>query len=215
MTKVTIVDYGMGNLLSVSKALEKCLGETIIAETPTDVANAGHLILPGVGAFAKGIKTLNDRGFSDAIRNHVTAGKPMMGICLGMQFLFAGSKEHGSYAGLEFFPDTMSAIPQTDQNNQLLRTPHVGWNELMPAHNDDSWSHSILDGIQPGNSVYFVHSYYAKGQSADYNIANCDYGGHSLSAVVAKDALVGCQFHPEKSGIVGLNILANFLRNKF
>lgn len=205
MSRVTIVDYGLGNLHSVANALTH-LGATVdYAEDGKAVAAAERLILPGVGAFADGMRNLGERGQVQALRAFAASGRPFIGICLGMQLLFDESDEFGTHAGLGIIPGRVERIPA-----EGVKVPHVGWNRLQPA-SDGAWNGSLLAGTEPGTFAYFVHSYAAKPRVADHLLAVATYGPHRLTAAVRMNAVTGFQYHPEKSGAAGLAMLRAFL----
>lgn len=203
---VTLIDYGMGNLLSVARALEQEGASVSQSDDPEVIAQAERLVLPGVGAFGDGMVELRRRGLHDAVRQRVAAGVPLLGICLGAQMLLDGSAEFGDHQGLGIIPGAVRAIPATDTDGTPLKVPHVGWADLHADHD-----HPLLAGVPAGSAVYFVHSYQCHPALADDLIAHCELGGHRLTALVAHGRVAGCQFHPEKSGPVGLRILRNFL----
>lgn len=213
MTKptITVIDYGLGNLFSVSRAIEYCGGIPEITSDPACVRGSQSLILPGVGAFGKGMENLRERRLDTAIKEYVRGGRPLLGICLGMQLLFDESEEFGRHAGLGLIPGRVLSIPTSGLDGRPQRVPHVGWAEIAPARRSNSWSAPILDGVPPGVSMYFVHSFYAACADAPCDVADCQYGGHIIPAVVRDGLVSGCQFHPEKSGPAGLKILANFM----
>ena len=210
MSKVTIIDYGMGNLLSVCRAFEHLGAEIILTHNPEKIAHAELLVLPGVGAFGDGMQALNDKGLSDSIKNYAQKGKPLLGICLGAQMLLDSSDEFGSHQGLGLISGKVVAIPHQNQQGHDLNVPHMGWADLQPANNDH-FSHPLLDSTANGSALYFVHSFHVQTEAQSDLVATCDYSGNQLTAVVQHDNVVGCQFHPEKSGPVGLNMLKNFL----
>ncbi len=214
MKRVTILDYGIGNILSVSRAFERCNAEVILTDSPKDAMNAEILVLPGVGAFADGMAGLGSRGLIEAIQGYCAAGKPFLGICLGMQMMFDESDEFGVYKGLGLIPGRVTGIEKTTSEGDPHKIPHVGWNELrLPAGKDISWwDDTILDGISDDDEVYFVHSFTAKPKDPTHRLADSFYGGRLLSAAVRKGNIYGCQFHPEKSGDIGIKIINNFLR---
>jgi glutamine amidotransferase len=209
--KVKVVDYGVGNLLSVARGLERCGAQVEFATTPEEVTRAGMLILPGVGAFADGVRELHARGLDGAIREFARSGKPMLGICLGMQMLLSASEEFGEHEGLDIVPGRVRAIPPTTTQGKAHKIPHIGWSALELPADFASWRGTILEGINPGTTVYFVHSFTAVPAAAGHRLADCHYGGRLISAAVRHEAVSGCQFHPEKSGETGLRILQNFL----
>ena len=194
---IAIVDYGAGNLTSVKKALD-CIGAaSVITDDPGLIARADKIILPGVGHFSS-TATLAKRGLQDATQNSLSRGTPFLGICVGMQWMFTASEEAPGILGLSLFSGECSRFPNG------FKSPHVGWNALRLAN------HSLLfRGIDSGSFVYFTHSYRAP--LVDATVARCDYGGE-FSAAVERDHLFGVQFHPEKSGAIGLTILENFCK---
>ena len=198
---IAIIDYGVGNLFSLRSSLNKIGADTVVTADPAVIAQADKLILPGVGAFADAAKKLKDSGLDKVIKAEAAAGKPIMGICLGMQMLFEKSYEYGEHEGLGLLKG--SVIPMEGSIPANLKIPHIGWNALK--FEKDS---KLFKYIKEGDCVYFVHSFYASG-CEDSLIATAEYG-RDLTAAVAKDNVMGCQFHPEKSGDVGLNILRAF-----
>ena len=198
---IAIIDYGVGNLFSLRSSLNKIGADTVVTADPAVIAKADKLILPGVGAFADAAKKLRDSGLDQVIKAEAAAGKPIMGICLGMQMLFEKSYEYGEHEGLGLLKG--SVVPMEGSIPAGLKIPHIGWNALKFEKNS-----KLFKYIKEGDCVYFVHSFYASG-CEDSLIATAEYG-RDLTAAVAKDNVMGCQFHPEKSGDVGLNILRAF-----
>ena len=198
---IAIIDYGVGNLFSLRSSLNKIGADTVVTADPAVISKADKLILPGVGAFADAAKKLRDSGLDQVIKAEAAAGKPIMGICLGMQMLFEKSYEYGEHEGLGLLKG--SVIPMEGSIPANLKIPHIGWNALK--FEKDS---KLFKYIKEGDCVYFVHSFYASG-CEDSLIATAEYG-KDLTAAVARDNVMGCQFHPEKSGDVGLNILRAF-----
>ncbi len=199
---VAIIDYGVGNLFSLKSSLNAIGAEAVVTSDPKVIKKADRLLLPGVGAFGDAIKKLNDSGLKEVVINEAKNGKAILGICLGMQLLFQKSYEYGEYEGLGLIEGNIKPI--ADVISSDLKIPHIGWNAL-----DICKSSPIFKYIKSGDCVYFVHSFYA----ADCNdsvIATAEYSV-GLTAAVAKGNVYGCQFHPEKSGEVGLNILRAFL----
>jgi glutamine amidotransferase len=209
---VTVVDYGIGNLLSVCRALEHCGASVQLTAEPSSVGKADRLVLPGVGAFADGMAGLTAGGFIGPIRSFAERGKPFLGICLGMQMMLDVSEEFGTHEGLGLIPGKVVAIPATGADGRPHKIPHIGWNGIIPHTPQGDWKGTILEGLEIGTSVYFVHSYVSTPSSANDRLADCDYDGRLLAAVIRSGPLYGCQFHPEKSGEAGLRILRNFLR---
>jgi glutamine amidotransferase len=199
---ITIVDYGMGNLRSVQKAFEKLGRAASIVRSPSEIAQADKLVLPGVGAFRDAIGELNRLELSRPIVEHIQAGKPFLGICLGLQLLFDVSYEDGEWPGLGVIPGKVVRFePRPD-----LKIPHMGWNELLIDRPTP-----LLAGIPQPISVYFVHSYHVVPNDPTVIAARSDHG-EPFVAMVAKDNLFATQFHPEKSQQVGLKLLDNFAK---
>lgn len=214
MRRVTVIDYGMGNLLSVTRAFEYCGAEVLLGAQPGSIRNADYLVLPGVGAFADGMAELAQRDLVEAIRDFATKGNPFLGICLGMQMMLDSSDEFGLHEGLGIIPGKVIAIPSTGVDGKPHKIPHIGWNELTPPGNSISWDSTILAGVPVGTSVYFVHSFAADPEKHEHRLADCDYNGRVISAAIRDGVLYGSQFHPEKSGKTGLSIIQNFLQLK-
>ncbi|MBQ9148303.1 MAG: imidazole glycerol phosphate synthase subunit HisH [Oscillospiraceae bacterium] len=198
---IAIIDYGVGNLFSLRSSLSKIGAEAVVTADPTVIAAADKLILPGVGAFADAAQKLRDSGMDQIIRAEAAAGKPIMGICLGMQMLFEKSYEYGEHEGLGLLKGAV--VPMEGVIPANLKIPHIGWNALHFTR-----SSKLFRYIKEGDCVYFVHSFYASG-CEDSLIATAEYGAE-LTAAVERGNVMGCQFHPEKSGDVGLNILRAF-----
>lgn len=198
---IAIIDYGMGNLFSLSSSLKSLGYEVEITADPERLRAADKLFLPGVGAFRDAQERLFSTGLADVIRGLAAEGKPLMGICLGMQLLFDKSYEYGEYEGLGLIPGTV--VPMEGSIAPELKIPQIGWNALRFRRPSPLFRH-----IREGEYVYFVHSYYAA-ECAAYVIADTDYGA-PLTAAVQNGNVFGCQFHPEKSGTVGLAILRAF-----
>ena len=197
--KVTVIDYGLSNLLSVRHAFAHFGAETLLTSDPADVLAAEKLVLPGVGAFKDGMDGLARLGLIEPIRRKAAAGTPLLGICLGMQMLFDKSYEFGETEGLGLIPGTVELMhPAND-----LVIPHIGWNSL-----EKNEPCKLLESVNDGDYVYFVHSYAAVTDSKNV-AAYCDYG-MKVPALVMSGNVYGCQFHPEKSGKTGLGILKTF-----
>jgi glutamine amidotransferase len=211
MNEVTVIDYGVGNLLSVSRALEHCGARVIITSDPAAILTSARVVLPGVGAFADGMAALKNKGLDGVVRQVAVAGTPLLGICLGMQMLFDESDEFGATAGLGLIPGRVVHIPATTTNGAPHKIPHIGWSELVLPAECDSWQSGLLADVVPGEAVYFVHSFMAVPASPEFRLADCSYGGIPITAAVQRDNVMGCQFHPEKSGAVGLQILHRFI----
>ncbi|HHU84306.1 MAG TPA: imidazole glycerol phosphate synthase subunit HisH [Clostridiales bacterium] len=197
---IAIIDYGVGNLFSLKSSFAAIDIDAVITHDEKIIKNADHIILPGVGAFKEAISKLYDSGMDEVLKREIAAGKPVMGICLGMQLLVDKSFEHGEFEGLKLIDGTCVSIQSGDAKN--LKIPHMGWNAL-----DFDYSCPIFKYINQKDAVYFVHSYHVR--DCNNVVATTEYG-NKLTAAIAKDNLFGCQFHPEKSGQVGLNILRAF-----
>jgi len=210
---ITIIDYGIGNLLNVVRAFEHIGAQVRIAETRQDIISAGKLVLPGVGAFTNGMHELKVKNFIEPINAHASSGNPLLGICLGMQMLFDSSEEFELSEGLRLIPGKVVKIPDLGVNGTAHKIPHIGWNELVEV-NPNSWNNSIFDSVDKNSATYFVHSYMGVPDDDTNRLANCDYDGIQICAAVQKGNVSGCQFHPERSGEIGLNILSNFLNKE-
>ncbi len=198
---IAVIDYGASNLRSVMHALGHLQADARVAETPDGLAGARAIILPGVGAFGAGMAQVRARGFEAPLKAAVAAGTPLLGICLGMQFLFEDSEELGAFTGLGLLPGRVVRFPA----DLGLKIPHMGWNQLHPARDS-----ALLAGIEDGVYTYFVHSYYCAPADPADTLATTDYG-MPFTSIVARDHVYGVQFHPEKSQAVGLRILQNFV----
>lgn len=216
MSKITIIDYGIGNILSVKRAFEYCCAEVEIASSSRDILNSGHLVLPGVGAFAHAMRELTKLNLVDSIQKYCEKGNPFLGICLGMQMMMDVSEEFGITKGLELIHGKVVQIPSTSIDDVSHKVPQVGWNKISIPDGKDAtwWEYSILNKVHESAEMYFVHSFTAKPDDDSYRLADSYYGGRRISAVIRKDNMYGCQFHPEKSGKVGLNIIKNFVEIK-
>lgn len=198
---IRIIDYGVGNLFSLRSSLRAIGIDADYTGNPAEIRKADKLILPGVGAFRDAREALRSTGLDRVVQEEAGKGKPLMGICLGMQMLFNRSYEYGEYEGLGLIPGKI--VPMEGRIPKDLPIPHIGWNELMLKQPSP-----LMKNTANGDYVYFVHSYYAE-TSAEYVIATTDYGVE-MTAAVQKDNVYGCQFHPEKSSEVGLSILKAF-----
>lgn len=208
---VTIVDYGIGNLFSVARALEKCGAQVVIADQPDEILRASRLVLPGVGAFAQGMQGLQDRSLVDPLTAFAATGRPLLGICLGMQLLFSASEEFGRHAGLGIIEGEVVGMQPRNDQGEPMKVPHIGWGLLQPVQGGAAWQDSVLSGIPGTAHAYFVHSYTAAPRHEAERLADVHYGGVRISAAVRKGNVFGCQFHPEKSASVGLRIMRNFI----
>lgn len=198
MKKITVIDYGAGNLRSLENAIKYLQVPVEITSDIHVIQNAEKLILPGVGAFAPAMARLKENGIDAVLKDNVNSGIPLLGICLGMQLLFTTSYEQGQWAGLNLIPGTV------DKFQGVKKIPHMGWNELIDIRED-----SVTRDLPDSPFVYFVHSFYCTPEKEDHILASCEYG-ERFAAAVHRDNIWGMQFHPEKSQNVGLKILQNF-----
>lgn len=199
---VAIIDYRMGNLRSVAKALEKAGAQVSITTKLKDIIKAEALVLPGVGAFGQGIKYLRELGIVPVLKEEIHKGKPFLGICLGMQLLFSYSEEQGKHKGLNVIKGKVKRFPEN------LKVPHMGWNQIKIKHQRTK---SRIFRMIPDNAYfYFVHSYYVIPEDENVILATTDYG-IEFPAIIQKDNVLGVQFHPEKSQNLGIRILKNFI----
>lgn len=206
--KIGVIDYGMGNLFSVTQALKKLNAEVILSSKPEELREADALILPGVGAFPDAMKRLQETGLDGFIRSEVKNGKPLLGICLGMQLLFEESEEVAPTNGFGFFEGKVVRFSGISEKGEKYRVPHMGWN-LLTFHSVPDW----LKGEQlpEDKHVYFVHSYYANTDSPQV-VATADYFGVQVPGIVQNGNVCGMQFHPEKSGEFGVYLLKKWLQ---
>jgi glutamine amidotransferase len=204
---IAIIDYGMGNLRSVHKAFEAVGHQAVVTRDPRVIGSASHVVLPGVGAFGDCMANLDRYGLIDPIGKSIESGKPFLGICLGLQLLFTESEEFGMHKGLGVITGKVRrfAFEASGRNEQAtVKIPHMGWNEIEILR-----SAPIFEGVKPGTYGYFVHSYYVEPVDQGVVASVTDYGGRFVSSVW-QDNIVACQFHPEKSQAVGLQLVKNF-----
>jgi len=210
--KVTIVDYGSGNVLSVGRALAHCGADVALSNDPDLIRHADRLVLPGVGAFANCMGKLKSRGLPEPIQEFVRSGRPFLGICVGMQILFDESEEFGKHEGLGLLPGKVVKIPSSGVDGKVHSIPFIGWSSLSLPAGRNSWKDTILENIQPRDSAYFLHSFTAQPSGEKYRLADTSYDGCDISAAVQHENIIGTQFHLEKSGPVGLKIVSRFLQ---
>ncbi|GAB6928123.1 imidazole glycerol phosphate synthase subunit HisH [Paenibacillus sp. JCM 10914] len=197
---ISIVDYGMGNLHSVTKAVQRLGHEALVTGEREEILSADGIILPGVGAFGDAMEQLRETSLDSVMQEAADAGKPLLGICLGMQLLFSRSEEHGNHEGLNILPGSVVRFKEGD-----YKVPHMGWNSLQFAKRE----HPLFAGLEEGH-VYFVHSYHVLPEAKADLLAVTDYG-QPVTAIVGRGSVYGMQFHPEKSGEMGMSLLNNFL----
>jgi len=209
--EVTVIDYGVGNLLSVRRGLEHCGANVSLTSNPKVIYAAHKVVLPGVGAFPNAMDALKKFDLIQVIQEFARANKPLLAICLGMQLLMDESDEFEITPGLGLIPGRVVAVPNQTVSGEKQKIPHIGWNSLYPISSPDGWVGTLLQENLLGDAAYFVHSFMVEPTNQINRVADTIYGGHRISAVIAKDNITGCQFHPEKSGEVGLKILRRFI----
>jgi glutamine amidotransferase len=204
---VTVVDYGLGNLRSVARAFEAQGAPVCVSSDAERIRSAERLVLPGVGAFADGMAGLTARGLVDAVREFAVSGRPMLGICLGAQLLMQEGHEFGSHPGLGL----AQGVVRKFRGGGPEKIPHVGWSGIRPPDPSGSWEGELLKDVQPGSPVYFTHSYVIQPEREEDVVSVTDYAGESFCSFFRHENIAGCQFHPEKSGEVGLAIVDAFV----
>ena len=206
--KITIIDYGCGNILNLVRAIKFIGYEVDITRDKNKIINSSYVILPGVGAFGNAMKQIEKYNLHNTILEYAKSNKPLLGICLGMQILLTVSYEFGVHKGLGLIEGKVIKI--SNEKNKEIKIPHMGWNEIYPNNNKKEWKNKILKNSSIGKSFYFVHSFVCITKDYDSTIAVCNYSDISIPAVVATGNVFGCQFHPEKSADNGLAVLKNF-----
>lgn len=209
MFEVTIIDYGVGNLTSVRNAFQSIGVPARTVENTRDVQDPGLLVLPGVGAFSHCMEEITRRGFRDFLIDYSLSGKPLLGICVGMQVLFEESSEFGATAGLGVMPGRISRLEASVNGTDRVKVPHVGWAPLEPSR---AWELTVLDGLDSRAYYYFVHSYALRSTPPE-TLAHVSHGPAVCGAVVGSGMTVGSQFHPERSGPAGLDFLRTIVTN--
>ena len=207
---VIVVDYGRGNLFSVCQAVARVGGAPALTSDPAAVRQAERVILPGVGAFGDAMAGLASRGLDDGVREFARAGRPLLGVCLGMQLLLEVSTEFGRHGGLGLIGGRVDRLPAPAPGSRD-KIPNVGWCQLWPSPGGLPWSLSLFARVKPGDFAYFVHSYAVHPADARHRLAEIGFSGTPVAAAIAAEHIAGCQFHPEKSGEVGLAILDAFV----
>ena len=206
--KITIIDYGCGNILNLARAIKFLGHDADITHDKNKIINSSHVILPGVGAFGNAMKQIEKYNLRNTISEYARSNKPLLGICLGMQILLTVSYEFGVHKGLGLIEGKVIKI--SNEKNKEIKIPHMGWNEIYPNNNKKEWKNKILKSSSIGKSFYFVHSFVCITKDYDSTIAVCNYSDISIPAVIATGNVFGCQFHPEKSADDGLAVLKNF-----
>ncbi|MEY8216223.1 MAG: imidazole glycerol phosphate synthase subunit HisH [Colwellia sp.] len=207
MSVIAIIDYDVGNIKSIHNAFKNVGADIIITRNKDEILSADGVVLPGVGAFAHGMKNLCKYELDSTLREVAESGKPILGICLGMQMLFSSSTEFEETSGLGLIPGKVIKLPLLNEKYQKL--PHVSWNELNEFHLG-GWENSILDGISEKEDMYFVHSFFTKPDKPEDILSSTIYSDHKFCSTVRRGNIYGCQYHPEKSSVAGLKIINNF-----
>lgn len=209
MTTIAIIDYEVGNIRSISSAFEKVGVEPKLTRNYQEILDSDGIVLPGVGAYSHGMERLKEHALDSTIKDFAATGKPILGICLGMQLLLSESDEFGHTEGLGLIPGSVKQLKLLNAQEQKL--PHVSWNELQPP-NVNSWGGTILEGIAPEEDMYFVHSFMAVPKNTSHVLSLTNYSDSQFCSSVKNGNIYGCQFHPEKSAEEGLKIITNFIR---
>lgn len=207
--RIAIIDFGMGNLFSVKRACEQVGLQTEVISDPRTLSQSAAAILPGVGAFGDAMENLDRLGLTEAIRDFINAGKPFLGICLGLQLLMTESEEFGIHKGLNIIEGTVVRFDKGLNTETVRKVPQVGWNKIY-SRDTEKWETSYLKGLENGETMYFVHSFYVKPEAGDMVTSETVYEGIRYCSSVQKDNVFACQFHPEKSAGKGLIIYNNF-----
>jgi len=206
--RIAIVDYDCGNLFSIQRALHELGIKSFITKNADEILASDKVILPGVGAFGDGMNSLRKQGLEDAVKKFAFSGKPLLGICLGMQLLMEESSEFGQHKGLGIVPGKVVRLQEKCHNGQRIKVPHIGWNDI-----NFNISNPLFNGLNSGTYVYFLHSFCVSASDTDYYVAKSAYGDNEFCAVIQKERIIGMQFHPEISGPAGLRLLENFIFN--
>ena len=208
---VVVIDLGIGNLMSIIRGLEYCGAKVIVTSNPEIILNSSHVVLPGDGAFKFAMEQVKKRNLLNTLKSFDKSNSNLLGICIGMQMLFDESSEFESSEGLGLISGKVVAIPNKSMNGKKLTLPHIGWNNLQKSDHLKNWNETLLENNKVKDEMYFIHSYMAVPTNSSCKVAECIYGGHKIAAVVMKNKITGCQFHPEKSGNLGLKILKKFI----
>lgn len=212
MTAVIIVDYGAGNLNSIARAFEAAGGQPVITSDAQAIRDAEYLLLPGVGAFAHCARKLTEAGLCDVVKRRAEVERPFLGICVGMQLLFDYSVEFERQDGLGILSGAVEPIEARSADGRVRKVPHIGWSPLEVSEARSSWHGTVLKNAEPGRTaMYFVHSFNCQPSDDTVRLADADYNGYKVCAVVQRGHVLGFQSHPEKSGEVGIAMLRNFL----
>ena len=211
--KIGVVDYGINNLNNIVRCLEYLGIEVTICSDRKKIQNARKLILPGVGSFYHGMSELQRRDLVVGLQEFVASGRPILGVCLGMQLFMEASEENGDHQGLGFIDGKVEPIPMYQGNKKIRKVPNVGWNALRLSR-EDAWKHTYFNEVRDGEFFYFSHSFMVKSNNMSHVLGYCDYGGIRVTSVIVKENLTGVQFHPELSGRCGVELLKRFSEYK-
>mgnify|MGYP006100100353 CR=1 FL=1 len=206
MKKIGIIDYGVGNIRSISNAISNFGVEALLTDSRDEILDCSGIILPGVGAFRHGIEKLKEKNLDLILADFIASNKPLLGICLGMQMLFTSSSEFGTSEGLGFIEGTVEQLP-IQENCKL---PHIAWTSIYPNSNR-SWNNTLLNDVEINSDMYHVHSYFVNPTDEDYILSLSSYNDFQFCSTVQKNNILGCQYHPEKSGEAGLSVIKNFM----
>ncbi len=209
--KIAILDYGLGNIMSLARAIESLDGDVVISSSQEKINQSDILIIPGVGSFGKAMEELNKRDLLKTIYKFIKSGRTVMGICLGMQILFESSEESKGISGLGILTGEVIKIP-TPGLLKKRKIPHIGWSKIYSSQEDDEWNNTILRGITKKDYFYFIHSYACKPKEEVNTIAYCNYDDYKICAAVNFENIIGLQFHPENSSNKGIKILENLIQ---
>ena len=208
---VVVIDLEIGNLMSIVRGLEHCGAKVKVTSNPETILNSTHVVLPGDGAFKFAMDQVKRRNLLNTLKSFSSSKSNLLGICIGMQILFDESCEFEKAEGLGLISGKIVPIPNKSTNGKKLTLPHMGWNNLYQTDHFKNWNETLLENNKTMDEMYFIHSYMAVPSDITHRVADCIYGGHKISAVVMKNNIAGCQFHPEKSGKLGLKILKKFI----
>jgi imidazole glycerol-phosphate synthase subunit HisH len=210
---ITVVDYGSGNLFNLRRAFAAIGANTKISSSPEDLQKADKILLPGVGAFKTGMSHLQKSGMVSALNEFKASGKQILGICLGMQLLVTQSEENGLHQGLDFIPGNVTRFTPCTTTENRFKIPQICWNAIEPIDSKNAWDNTILGELKESAYMYFLHSYYVQVTQEEHCLAVTRYGNEIFHSAIQKDNVIGCQFHPERSGKQGLSILKSFVNS--
>ena len=210
---IAVVDYGSANLFNIQRALTAIGANANISSSPEDVLKADKIVLPGVGAFQTGMSHLKKSGMVDALNEFKASGKQILGICLGMQLLVTQSEENGLHQGLDFIPGKVTRFTPCSSTESMFKIPQICWNaiEHPPEKSKKSWGNTILSELKSKAYMYFLHSYFVQATQEEHCLAVTHYGNETFHSAIQNENVVGCQFHPERSGEQGLSVLKSFV----